>query len=149
MIKDVGQKKIPSLGVPIENSDPNLLAANILSGVSIFGIAGTSSPVARGSFNGNSGSVTVSGLAFTPNYIFVQGNYYNGSNFSVYEYVYDKDNSWSKNALRNYTWLTGTFSGSVSGSVSNAGNYISVGTNAFTVNNTQSSSYSYTWFAWT
>ncbi|PWK16052.1 hypothetical protein [Tumebacillus permanentifrigoris] len=52
--------------------DAKLLAANIIAGKSIFGVAGTANRFVKGTVTSDaSGNVTVSGLGFTPLYIMV------------------------------------------------------------------------------
>lgn len=47
-------------------TDPNYISANILSGKSIFGLAGTAKRTANGSVTASSGNLTVSTLPFSP-----------------------------------------------------------------------------------
>ena len=104
-------------------TDANFIAANILSGKSIFGVAGsviagrrsasgTTAYGAAGTFyykNGASTSMytlTVSGLTFTPSYIIAYGTYNGTHNYSFYDvlrnsvyYFMVNDSSYSPNNM--------------------------------------------------
>ncbi|GIQ63650.1 hypothetical protein PACILC2_22180 [Paenibacillus cisolokensis] len=99
----------------VQISDANFIAANIKSGVSIFGLAGTlrawngEKKFARGSLNPTTNYFTVSGLAFTPSFVFVTVYDSNGPCYNMCAISTEPAAFFGRRNLRlSYDFSTGT-----------------------------------------
>jgi len=132
-------------------NDPNYIAANIPLGMALFGLAGTGANVKRfasgSTTSTSSSSLTISGLPFSPNRVFVKASLLSFPSISTYFWLRAGDTALAK--VRYYVQYD--LNSGVASSNTNLGGSVELiqfGTNQFTVDTIPNSGYTVQWIAW-